>query len=121
MRPRPTPPDRFRSLRMDHTRLQLKRALKIHVVPGVDPRAAARDFLANGAVGIDDIAENMYDVIWDDILDVLGHVADETAIRRQRIETGIGPVFVLRDGTRWRASETRAAVLGMRGRPRDRN
>lgn len=90
------------------------------MVPGVNARAGARDFLANGAVGIDDIAENMYDVIWDEVLEILGHVADAAAIRRQRIETSIGPVFVLRDGTLWTAAKARATVLDMRGRPRGR-
>ncbi len=98
----------------------LKRALKIHVVPGVDARAAARDFRAQGAVGVDDIAANMYDVIWDEILELLGHDADAIAIRRQRIDTRIGPVFVLRDGTLWTAAEARAAVLDLRGRARGR-
>ena len=94
--------------------------MKIHVVPGVDARAAARDLLANGAVGIDDIAENMYDLIWDEIVEALGHGADETAIRRQRVATAIGPVFVLRDAALWTAAQVRAAVHEMRGHPRGR-
>ncbi len=102
----------------DEARLHLKEALKIHVVPGVDAQAAARDLLQNGAVGVDDIGENTYDLIWDEILDALGHVADEIAIRRQRIETRIGPVFVLRNATLWTAAKARAAVLEMRGDPR---
>ena len=102
---------------MRNRRVQLKPALRIHVVPGVDARAAARDFLDDGAVGIDDIAENMYEVIWDEVLEALGHVADEIGIRRQRVETRIGPVFVLRNGALWTAARAKAAVVGTRGRP----
>jgi hypothetical protein len=105
---------------IDDMRSQLKKTLKIHVVPGVDARAGARDFLVNGAVGIDDIAEDMYEVIWEEILEELGHAADGMAIRRQRIETRTGPVFVFRDGALWTAANARAAVLDVQGLPKGR-
>ncbi|MEQ8765474.1 MAG: hypothetical protein RL885_16220 [Planctomycetota bacterium] len=43
--------------------------LKIHVAPHA--RTAARDLMNDGAVGIDDIGENLYDVIRDEILEEL--------------------------------------------------
>jgi len=93
-----------------------KARMTVHVVPGVDSRAAARDLLETGAVGIDDIAETMHDVIRDEILEELGHAGDELDLRMQRVETVIGPVFVLRDADVWSAAEARRAVLGQRGR-----
>ncbi len=91
--------------------------MRIHVVPGVDARAAARDLLETGAVGIDDIAENMHDVIHDEILDELGNAADGLDLRAQRVDTAMGPVFVLRDADRWSAAKARNVVLRDRGRP----
>ncbi len=90
--------------------------MRIHVVPGVDARAAARDLLETDAVGIDDIAENLYDVIRDEILEELGHAGDELDLRTQRVDTPIGPVFVLRNADVWSAKEARVAVLASRGR-----
>ena len=91
--------------------------MRIHVVPGVDARAAARDLLETGAVGIDDIAENMHDVVHDEILDELGNAADGLDLRTQRVDTAIGPVFVLRDADRWSAAKARNVVLHDRGQP----
>ncbi len=90
--------------------------MRIHVVPGVDARAAARDLLETAAVGIDDIAENLYDVVRDEILEELGHAGDELDLRTQRIDTAIGPVFVLRNADVWSATEARRSVLANRGR-----
>lgn len=89
--------------------------IQIHCVPGVDAAAAARDLLRDGAVGIDDIAENLYDVIHEEILDELGHRGDGLDIRIQRVATSIGPVFVLRDSSTWSAAKARRAVLAARG------
>jgi len=85
--------------------------IKIHVAPGMDARKAAHDLLKDGAVGIDDIGENLYDVIRDEIIEELGHVADEIDIKTQRVDTSIGPVFVLRDANIWTAAKARKAVL----------
>jgi len=92
------------------TRGSAKR-MRIHVTPGVDARQAAQDLLETGAVGIDDISENLYDVIHYEILDQLGHIGDELDIRTQRVETAIGPVFVLRAAATWSAAGARRAVL----------
>lgn len=61
-------------------------------------------------VGIDDIAENLYDVIFEAIIDELGFAADDMDLRQQRVDTSYGPVFVLRDHERCSAREARAAV-----------
>ena len=74
--------------------------MKIHITPGVDSAAAARDFMEYGTVGIDDFGGNLYDTIWDNILEILGHAADDLIIKEQRISTRLGPVFVLRDASR---------------------
>lgn len=89
--------------------------MEIHCVPGVDAAAAARDLFRDGAVGIDDIAENIYDVLHEEILEELGHLADGLDIRTQRVATSIGPVFVLRNARAWSAAEARRAVLAARG------
>jgi len=88
-----------------------KDIITIHVTPGVDARAAARDLLKNGAVGIDDIGENSYDLIRDEILEILGHAGDAIDLRTERVSTAIGPVFVLRDADIWSAAKARRAVL----------
>ena len=90
--------------------------IKIHVAPDVDVRAAARDLLMTGAVGIDDIGENLHDVVGDEILEQLGHAADELDIRMHRVDTAIGPVFVLRDADVWPAAEAKRVVLAQAGR-----
>ena len=83
--------------------------------PGVDVRAAVRDLMKDGAVGIDDIGENTYDSIRDAILDSLGHAAGGFDLRTQRIATAMGPVFVLRNHHVWSAANTRRAVLSEYG------
>jgi hypothetical protein len=88
-----------------------KKVLKVHCTPGVDARAAARDFRKSGAVAIDDIGENLYDVIRDEIFEELGHAADFCDIRTDRIVLSSGPVFVFRDAATWSAAEARRAVL----------
>lgn len=85
--------------------------MRIHCCPGVDEVAAAKDFLDTGMVGVDDIAENLYDVIFEAIIDELGHAADFMDLREQRVDTSYGPVFVLRDHDRCSAQRARAAVL----------
>ncbi len=97
--------------------MSVNKVMTIHVVPGVDARAAARDLIETGAVGIDDIGENMYDIIWDEILDELGHVGDELDLRMERVATAIGPVFVLRNADVWSAADARRAVQSSQGRP----
>ena len=92
-------------------------ALRIHVVPGIDSRAAARDLLDVGAVGIDDIGEETFPLIRDEIFDELGHAADELDIRTQRVDTNAGPVFVLRNADVWSAAQTRKAILRDPRRP----
>ena len=87
------------------------KTIKIHVAPGVDARAAARDLLKTGAVGIDDIGENLHDVVREEILDELGHAGDGIDLRTQRVETPLGPVFVLRIADIWSAAEAKKAVL----------
>ncbi len=90
--------------------------MKIHVTPGVDARAAARDLLETGAVAIDDIGENLYDVVRDEIFEELGRAVDDLDIRTQRVATSIGPVFVLRNTDIWSAARARSAVLAQHGR-----
>jgi hypothetical protein len=83
-------------------------------VPGVDARAAARDLLKSGAVGIDDIGENLHDLIRDEILDELGNPWDGIDLRPQRVDTPIGPVLVLREADIWSAAAAKKAVLNSR-------
>lgn len=90
-------------------------SVRIHVVPGVDARAAARDLLRAGVVGIDDIGEGTHEMIRDEILDHLGHAGDELDLRTQRIDTPFGPVFVYRDAAVWSEQAVRQAVLASRG------
>jgi hypothetical protein len=85
--------------------------IKIHVAPGVAARAAARDLLKSGAVGIDDIGENLHDLVSEEILDELGNAGDGIDLRTQRVDTPIGPVFVLRIADVWSAAEAKKAVL----------
>jgi len=87
------------------------RSMQIHCTPGVDTAAAAADLLRDGAVGIDDITENLYDLDQLEIFDEIGHAVDEMDIREQRIETRAGPVFVLRVASLWTAAQAKAAVL----------
>jgi hypothetical protein len=89
------------------------KTIKIHVAPGVDARAAARELLKTGAVGIDDIGEN-HDVVREEILDELGHAGDGIDLRTQRIDTPLGPVFVLRNVDVWSAADAKKAVLFLR-------
>jgi hypothetical protein len=90
------------------------KTIKIHVAPGVDARAAARDLLKTGAVGIDDIAENHHDVVRDEILEELGNAGDGIDLRTQRVDTPLGPVFVLRNADVWSAAEAKKVVLNSR-------
>ena len=55
----------------------LRDTLEVHVTPGLDAAAAARAFIRDGAVGVDDFAENLYDVVIDEILEHLGHAPDD--------------------------------------------
>ena len=64
--------------------------------------------------GIDDISENLYDVVQDEIMDSLGVAGDELDLRTQRIDTPSGPVFVLRQASVWSAARARAEVLRTR-------
>jgi hypothetical protein len=84
---------------------------RIHVCPGVDARAAARDVARDGAVGIDDIVGDLHDVVIAEILDRLGHAADEVDWARQRVQGPFGPVYILRDPERWTAAAARRVVL----------
>ena len=87
------------------------KTIKIHVAPGVDALDAARDFLRTGAVGIDDIGENLYDLVREEILDELGNVGDGIELETDRVESPLGPVFVLRNADLWSAAQARNAVL----------
>ena len=91
--------------------------MKIHVTPGVDARAAARDLLETGAVAIDDIGENLYDGVRDEIFEELGHVVEDLDIRTQRGRNADGSVFVLRNAAIWSVARARSAVLAQHGRP----
>ena len=86
--------------------------MKIHSSPGVDAEQAARDLIECGAVAIDDIGENLYDVIFEEIIDLLGHVADELDLRTVRVRTQFGPVFVMRNARLWSESEAKEDILG---------
>lgn len=86
-------------------------------MPGVDARAAARDLRETGAVGIDDIGERTHELIRDEILDELGHASDELDLRTQRVDTAIGPVFVVRNAAIWSAEAARKAIRACRGHP----
>ncbi|MDX9723333.1 MAG: hypothetical protein RBU37_21455 [Myxococcota bacterium] len=88
--------------------------MRIHIVPGVNLRAAASDLRKTGLVAIDDIAERSWEELFSYIIDELGHDADELELRTQRIETRFGPVFVLREADRWTAAKAKKAVLDVR-------
>ena len=94
------------------------KTIKIHVTPGVDAREAARDFLKTGAVGIDDIGENLYDLVREEILDELGNVGDGIDLQTDRVESPLGPVFVLRNADLWSAAEAKKAEAAKKGWPR---
>lgn len=91
--------------------------MRVHVAPGVDARIAAADLLSEGMVVIDDIGENLHDLVSEEILDELGHVADGLDILEQRVDTRLGPVFILRAASLWSAAKARAAVLRELGAP----
>lgn len=91
--------------------------MKIYIASGIDSRRAAKELLREGMVAIDDISEGLIDVTWDEILDELSHAADELDLRRDRIATALGPVFVIRDHERVSAAKARAAVLRENGPP----
>lgn len=87
------------------------KTIKIHAAPGVDAREAARDFLKTGAVGIDDIGGNLYDLVREEILDELGNVGDGIDLESDRVESPFGPIFVLRNADLWSAAEAKKTVL----------
>lgn len=90
------------------------KTFRIHVCPGVDARAAARDLSRDRAVGIDDIGENLYDVVRDEIFDRLGYAEDGVGWKTQRVSTDFGPVFVVRDPGYWTAAMVARAVKSVR-------
>ena len=47
----------------------------------------ARDFLKTDAVGIDDIGENLYDLVREEILDEVGNVGDPIDLQTDRVES----------------------------------
>jgi len=55
--------------------------MRIHVTPGVDARAAAKDLIATGMVAVDDIGGSLYDLVFEEILEEIGHAADDLDIR----------------------------------------
>ena len=89
--------------------------MRIHVVPGVDAELAAADLLATGMVAVDDIGEQSYKGVFDEIMEELGHMADGLDLREQCVETPLGAVFVLRDPDMWSAARAKKAVLAARG------
>jgi len=91
----------------------------IHDVHAFDARTAARELLRHGMVAVDDITEKLIDCAWEDLFDQLGHSADGMRFKTQRIETGWGPVFVMRDAKRVSAVKARNVVLGLRPRLMD--
>jgi hypothetical protein len=98
------------------------KTFRIHVCPGVDARAAARDLSRDRAVGIDDIGENLYDVVRDEIFDRLGYAEDGVGWKTQRVSTDFGPVFVVRDPGYWTAAMVarggkERALVGAREEP----
>lgn len=103
-------PDFRRSLPDEETR----QTMRIHVVPGVDAESAAADVLSVGMVMVDDIGEQSYQVVFDEILEELGHMGDGLDLREQRVETPFGPVFILREPDMWSAARAKKAVLAAR-------
>ena len=92
--------------------------MRIHIVPGVDAESAAADLMATGMVAVDDIAEQSYQGVFEEILEELGHMADDLDLREQRVDTSFGPVFILRVPGVWSAARARKAVLAARGGPK---
>lgn len=84
--------------------------VRIHDVHDFDAAAAAEDLLRHGIVAIDDVTERLHECAEEELLEVLGHVADELEIRRHTVDTPFGRVFVLRDAARITAREATRRV-----------
>jgi hypothetical protein len=97
---------------------EMRQIMRIHVVPGVDAASAAADLMQTGMVAVDDIGRESYQGVFEEILEELGHMADVLDLREQRVETPLGPVFILREPSMWSASRARKAVFADRGGPR---
>lgn len=89
--------------------------MRVHVVPGVDTQSAAADLVATGMVAVDDIGEQSYQGVFEEIMEELGHMGDGLDFGEQRIETPLGPVFVLREPSMWSAARAKKAVQAGRG------
>lgn len=94
--------------------------ITIPEVHAIDARRAAAELAGQGMVAVDDITEGLMDCAWEEIFDELGHVADGMPLKAERIETGWGPMFVMRDADHVSPEEARSAVLIQRLRPRKR-
>lgn len=92
--------------------------MEIHDIHGFDARRAANELLSAGFIAIDDISWQLVDCAWDEVLNALGHAADELVLARQRVETSLGPVFVIRDAELVSAAKARREVLKCRPAPK---
>lgn len=85
--------------------------MQIYSVHDFDAKSAARDFLREGIVAVDDVSANLYDLAREELFHQLGHATDAFDIKTQRVPTYVGPVFVFRDASRISAKQARMFVL----------
>lgn len=90
--------------------------LQIRLSQGFDAAAAAGEMLEHGVTLVDDIAEQLYDVCRDEVIEELGHAADEMDVQVTRVTTSIGPVFIFRDRNRVPLAEAKRLVFASRSR-----
>jgi hypothetical protein len=93
----------------EHAKTPLK--IQVRDVHEFDASGAAHDLIRMGMVAVDDIGEGLHDVAWEELHEELGHGADGLNLKKQRVDTGWGPVFVMRDADRVTAAAARKAVL----------
>lgn len=70
--------------------------------------------LQYGMTLVDDIAEQLYDICCDEVMEELGHAADAMAVQVTRVATNLGPVFILWDHHRVTLAEATCEVFAQR-------
>lgn len=88
--------------------------LEIRLSQGFDAAAAAVEMLELGVTLVDDIAEQLYDICREEVMDELGHAADEMDVQVTRVATSFGPVFIFRDRRRVTLAEAKKLVFAER-------
>lgn len=85
--------------------------------PRPSPRRICRAFLKVRAIGLDAATTGLLDTVSDELGGDFFMYDDRFDLRTDRVDTDYGPVYVLRDASRWTAEAAEAVVLAWRGSP----